>query len=110
MGKIRSVFSKIRKVLTDREVRRNVILLLTAPVFPRLHLRLRIKYGHYTPENPIDLKHPRLFNEKLFWLQYYITTKACSSSSATINTLCAALWNSRAAEIRLTRYTAYGTI
>lgn len=76
MGKIRSVFSKIRKVLTDREVRRNVILLLTAPVFPRLHLRLRIKYGHYTPENPIDLKHPRLFNEKLFWLQYYIYNKS----------------------------------
>ncbi len=83
MKRIRMFFSKVSKgyayickTLTNRAVRENMILILTAPLFPRLHIRLRVKYGHYVPENPIDLKHPTLFNEKLLWIQYHIYNKS----------------------------------
>ena len=76
LSKVSKGFAFFRKTLTNRAVRENAILLLTAPLFPKLHIRLRVKYGHYIPENPIDLSHPKLFNEKLLWLQYYIYNKS----------------------------------
>ncbi len=76
MGRIRWFFSSVYKVIRYPGVRKNFILMLTPALFPRLHCRLRIKYKHYYPENPIDLKHPKLFNEKLLWLQYYLYNKS----------------------------------
>ena len=66
LSKVSKGFAFFRKTLTNRAVRENAILLLTAPLFPKLHIRLRVKYGHYIPENPIDLSHPKLFNEPLY--------------------------------------------
>ena len=69
LSKVSKGFAFFRKTLTNRAVRENAILLLTAPLFPKLHIRLRVKYGHYIPENPIDLSHPKLFNEKLHFIK-----------------------------------------
>ena len=109
LSKVSKGFAFFRKTLTNRAVRENAILLLTAPLFPKLHIRLRVKYGHYIPENPIDLSHPKLFNEKLLWLSTIFTIKARWYSNATINTVCAILLGSRAVNTRSTRYTVCGT-
>lgn len=50
LSKVSKGFAFFRKTLTNRAVRENAILLLTAPLFPKLHIRLRVKYGHYIPE------------------------------------------------------------
>lgn len=109
LSKVSKGFAFFRKTLTNRAVRENAILLLTAPLFPKLHIRLRVKYGHYIPENPIDLSHPKLFMKSCSGSSTIFTIKARWYSNATINTVCAILLGSRVVNTRSTRYTVCGT-
>ena len=109
LSKVSKGFAFFRKTLTNRAVRENAILLLTAPLFPKLHIRLRVKYGHYIPENPIDLSHPKLFNEKLLWLQYYIYNKSPLVQQCYDKYRVRDFVGSRVVNTRSTRYTVCGT-